>query len=54
MKLKKIDPEEFYLDYVNNYITLACIAEAYLITLFEARKLYEAGREINHGRSKND
>jgi len=44
-----IDPQSFYLDYVNNFLTIAKIASHYNITEKEAKKLIEEGKKIQNG-----
>lgn len=39
-----LDPVAFYLDYVNNYLTVSAIAEAYQITESESHTLINVGR----------
>ena len=39
--------QAFYLDYVNNYITVDCIAEHHGLTKEHADKLIEMGRTIH-------
>lgn len=42
------DTEAFYLEYVNNFITIERIAEHYGITEGHAIMLIDAGRTVNH------
>lgn len=44
---------EFYLDWVNNYVTLSKMAEAYGLTNPQAQKLIELGRELNEQAAKD-
>ena len=46
----KFDPEAFFLDYVNNFITIAKIAEHYNISEDMATELIDKGREINNNK----
>jgi len=39
--------QEFFLDYFNNYLTVAKIAEHYGITEAEARYAIDVGRDIH-------
>jgi hypothetical protein len=39
---------EMYLDYVNNFLTVAGFAEHYGIDEFEANVIINAGRELNN------
>ena len=41
----KLDCKHFYLDYINNYLTVGKIAEDYEIGINEAYRLIELGRE---------
>lgn len=50
MKKQLID---FYLDWVNNYVTLSKMAEAYGLTNPQAQKLIELGRELNEQAAKD-
>jgi len=43
-----IEPEAFYLDYFNNYISVDKIAEHYGIDVYRANALITKGRELNH------
>jgi hypothetical protein len=49
MKKKLI---EFYLDYVNNYMTTQTFADAYDLDVKVARELLEIGKRLHE--SKND
>jgi hypothetical protein len=44
--------EDFYLDYVNNYLTIDAIADHYHITAILASHIIEFGRFVNHNRSE--
>jgi hypothetical protein len=46
----KHDPEYLFLDYVNNFLTVAAFAEHYAISEEEALKTIEKGREINNSK----
>ena len=46
-----LDSENFYLDYLNNFLTVDRIAEHYAITPRQARILIEVGREQNQVRN---
>lgn len=43
----QIDTEKLYLDYVNNFLTLASFAEYYGLSESEAQIVIDCGREIN-------
>ena len=47
---RTFDSEAFFLDYINNYLTVECIAEAYKITVSQANTLISAGRSVNHSK----
>jgi len=47
--MRTFNAEAVYLDYLNNYLTYECLAEAYQITLSQAEILINAGRIVNHG-----
>lgn len=40
--------EEFYLDYVNNYLTYAQMAEDYNMSVNDVSQLVDIGRVINN------
>lgn len=42
--------ERFYLDYVNNYLTVEHFAEVNNMPMFLAEKIINIGREFNHKR----
>lgn len=39
---------EFYLDYFNNFLTIDRFAEYYNFTRYEASKILDLGKEVNH------
>lgn len=43
-----IELNEFYVDYFNNFITIDRFAEYYNFTRYEASKILDLGKEINH------
>jgi len=49
--IMRINPLEFYIDYVNNYLTAQGIADAYNIGVFEAVTLIRQGRALNNAQS---
>ena len=51
MKKREFDSEKFYLEYLNDYLTVECIAEAYDIPISQAEILINAGRQVNHKRA---
>jgi hypothetical protein len=42
----KIDAKTFYLDYLNNYLTISRIAEDYNINYIRASRLLNLGRHL--------
>lgn len=44
---KKINPSDFYLEYINNFLTVAGIAENYGISETHANYLLNKGRNLN-------
>ena len=48
--LSNIDIESMYLDYFNNYITVAKFAEHNQISWFSAKSIINKGRLINHSK----
>jgi len=40
--------EQLYLEYFNNYLTLAYFAERYWLTLEEAQRIIDKGRAALH------
>lgn len=46
----RANPEHFYLNYLNNYLTVQRIADDYGIALELALELIKKGREIQNGK----
>lgn len=46
--LRTINATEFFLDYVNNYLTVQAIADAYGISQETANRLINLGRIYNN------
>lgn len=44
------DPESLFLDYFNNFLTVAAFAEHYAMSEEEALKIIEKGMEINNSK----
>ena len=50
-RIKHFNSEKVYLDYLNNYLTVECLAKDYCITISQAEILINAGRQVNHKRA---
>jgi hypothetical protein len=48
MEKSIVNIQRFYLDWVNNFLTVKALADHYDITKKEAEILIEAGRKLNN------
>lgn len=44
--------ESFYLEYFNNFLTIDRFAEYYNFTRYEASRILDIGKEINHNKNE--
>ena len=44
--------QAFYLDWVNNYLTVDVMAQDYVLSLEETKELIDKGRELNNNNNK--
>ena len=49
---RTFDSEKFFLEYLNEYLTVEAIAEANGITVSQAEILINAGRQVNHKKAE--
>ena len=54
MRYNKEQKIELYLDWTNNFLTVACFAEYYGITELRAGRIILEGRKLHHEKARHE